>query len=260
LCANLAFEQPLALIVDDAHNADCASLRFALYLAQRFDELPICLVLAGNPRSSKRSAEPFDELLACPVTRTLELNPLSPGGVATLLRRSLFPDASDGFCLACFGATGGNPFLLRELAVDLAADGEHRDGDAANVLDAGPDSVARSVLLRLHAIGPGATELAQAVAVLGYGAELQHAARIAELEPSDAARIADEMMVPMCSCELGCSPSCTRLCGGPSRRRCRPRSAPLSISLLLRCLPTMGLRSHLWQHTCSKRAALVATG
>jgi tetratricopeptide (TPR) repeat protein len=194
LCVNLALEQPLALIVDDAHNADCPSLRFALYLAQRLDELSIGLVLAGDLRSSKPSAEYLAELLACPIARTLELDPLSPGGVATLLRRSLFPDASDSFCLACFGATGGNPVLLRELAVDLAAEGEHGDGDAAQVLEAGPDSVARSVLLRLHAIGPGATELAQAVAVLGYGAELQHAARIAKLEPSHAARVADEMM------------------------------------------------------------------
>jgi len=194
LCANLAFEEPVALIVDDAQHADCPSLRFALYLAQRFDELPICLVLAGNQRSSKRLAEHFAELLACPIARTLELGPLSPGGVATLLRRSLFPDATDPFCLACFGATGGNPFLLRELGVDLAAEGDHGDRDAASVIEAGPDSVARSVLLRLQAIGPGATELAQAVAVLGYGAELQHAACIAELDPADAARLADEMM------------------------------------------------------------------
>jgi DNA-binding CsgD family transcriptional regulator len=194
LCANLASEQPLVMIVDDAHHADGPSLRFALYLAQRFHELPVCLVLAGNLRSSKPSAGHLAELLAHPIVHTLRLEPLSPEGVATQLRRSLFPKASDSFCLACFGATGGNPFLLRELAADLAAEGEGGSGDAAQVLESAPDSVARAVLLRLHGIGPGAIELAQAVAVLGHGAELRHAAHIAELEPAQAAGLADQIM------------------------------------------------------------------
>ena len=194
LCANLSWDQPLALIIDDVQHVDRASLRFALYLAQRLDELPVALVLAGELRSAGRSAEHIEELLAYPVARTMRLKPLSPEAVATKLRGSLFPNASDRFCLACFGATGGNPFLLRELSVALTRDGEDGDGDAARVLEAGPESLGRSVLLRLQGLGTGAAQLAKAVAVLGYGAELRHAARIAGLEPAHAARIAEQVM------------------------------------------------------------------
>ena len=39
LCADLATERPLALVVDDAHWADGASLRFLAFLLPRLEEL-----------------------------------------------------------------------------------------------------------------------------------------------------------------------------------------------------------------------------
>ena len=41
LCANMAAERPLALVVDDAHWADRASLRFLAFLLPRLAELPV---------------------------------------------------------------------------------------------------------------------------------------------------------------------------------------------------------------------------
>ena len=49
LCSNLAREQPLALLIDDAQWADEASLAFLGFLARRLDELPVLLVLALRP-------------------------------------------------------------------------------------------------------------------------------------------------------------------------------------------------------------------
>ena len=49
LTANLARERPLALLVDDAHWADGASLRFLAYLHNRLDQLPVLLVVAARP-------------------------------------------------------------------------------------------------------------------------------------------------------------------------------------------------------------------
>ena len=40
LCARLAEERPLALLVDDAHWADEHSLRFLAYLEARIEEIP----------------------------------------------------------------------------------------------------------------------------------------------------------------------------------------------------------------------------
>ena len=52
LCARMAEDRPLALLVDDAHWADEHSLRFLAYLEARIDEIPACAILAvrtGEP-------------------------------------------------------------------------------------------------------------------------------------------------------------------------------------------------------------------
>ena len=49
LCANLAAEQPLLVVVDDAHWADAPSLRFLDALARRVEDLPVLLAIAARP-------------------------------------------------------------------------------------------------------------------------------------------------------------------------------------------------------------------
>src|ERR1700737_4301744 len=49
LCANLAAERPLALVVDDAHWADVASLRFLAFLLPRLEEVRMTGLLAARP-------------------------------------------------------------------------------------------------------------------------------------------------------------------------------------------------------------------
>ena len=56
LCANLAASRPVCLIVDDAHWADAASLRFLTFLLPRLDGLGVALIVAARPRSSSADA------------------------------------------------------------------------------------------------------------------------------------------------------------------------------------------------------------
>ena len=56
LCAELAAEQPLALIVDDAQWADRLSLEVLAYLARRVEDLPLLIVVAT--RECRPTAEP----------------------------------------------------------------------------------------------------------------------------------------------------------------------------------------------------------
>lgn len=87
----------------------------------------------------------------------------------------------------CLRATGGNPFLLRELLAELAESGVTPAADAAEVaLSVGPASVARTTLLRLARAPAAAVPLARALAVLGDG-ELRDAARLAGLDDATAA-------------------------------------------------------------------------
>ncbi len=61
LCSAMADEQPLALVVDDAHWADRPSLEVLSYLARRIDDLPLLIALAarsGRPRCGVGPAQP----------------------------------------------------------------------------------------------------------------------------------------------------------------------------------------------------------
>jgi predicted ATPase len=63
LTVNLADERPLLVMVDDAHWADVASLRWLIYLARRLAGVPLALVLAARSaslrwRSSSSGGQP----------------------------------------------------------------------------------------------------------------------------------------------------------------------------------------------------------
>ncbi len=56
LIANLAAGSPVCLVVDDAHWADAASLRFVAFLLTRLEGLAVAVVIATRP--SERGADP----------------------------------------------------------------------------------------------------------------------------------------------------------------------------------------------------------
>ncbi|MDV6285054.1 helix-turn-helix transcriptional regulator [Rhodococcus jostii] len=194
LIANLAEERPLVLIADDLQWGDELSLRFLLYLAQRLGDLPVIIV--GAVRTGDPAAE--NELvarIALQASHTLQPAELSRDAVKELLH-TLLPDADDNDALIdeSWAATRGNPFLLRELAT--AMDSRSAVG-AANpygaVPDTAPESVTRSVMLRIARLGDDALALARAVAVLGTSTSLVTAAELSGLDFA-AATVAAERL------------------------------------------------------------------
>ena len=195
LVVALAEPDGLLLVFDDAHWFDAPSRRFIAYLAHRLEELPLLAILA------LRTGEPEDAgaLLAGLDTggnaELLTLSPLSERGTGELVRRDLSTEAEPVFCSACHRATAGNPFLLGELVAQLRGDGVEPSGlNAERVGGLRPASVTRSVLARLARVGDDGTKLARAVAVLGTGAELRWAQRLAALDPRAGADAVDALV------------------------------------------------------------------
>jgi DNA-binding CsgD family transcriptional regulator len=123
---------------------------------------------------------------------SVSLTPLTRKGVRAVLTGEFGAAPAERFAGACYAVTGGNPFLLRELAASLRADGISPGEEAADqVAGLGPRSVARAVALRVARLGPAAGELARAAAILGDGAQLRHAAALAGVALADAAAAAD---------------------------------------------------------------------
>ena len=191
LVANLSERRPLLLAVDDAHWADAASLRFLQYLARRVADLPVLLAI-GTPSCDLGAVEPERRLVAD--ATVLELAPLGVAAAGRLLSAVFGEDVAPAFVRACHTATGGNPFLLGELAAQLLADRiEPTETLVSRVGEVSPRSVAQWVARRLSHLGVQARRLAEAVAVLGESAELAHAAALAGLDAARAADIADAL-------------------------------------------------------------------
>jgi DNA-binding CsgD family transcriptional regulator len=167
-------------------------VRFLRFLAPRLEDLPVLLALGSRP-SAAQSNE-VEALIADPAARVLLPRPLTRSGVATYVRRTLSAQADDGFCAACAETSGGNPFLLRELVTELAAEGRTGSRDeVAHVRDVAPASISRAVLVRLARLPDAARRLAEAVAVLGDDAAARHAAALAGLEVDAVAEAADAL-------------------------------------------------------------------
>jgi DNA-binding NarL/FixJ family response regulator len=193
LAANLAGRSPAILIVDDVHWSDAPSLRWLAQLARNLEGLALGVLVAV--RSGEPASDPdlLAELLAAAAEPPVRPRGLGPAATEALVRDSL-PTADASFAHACHAVTAGNPFLLTALLRQLAADEVEPSEDvAARLSTFGPEQVARSVERQLSRLPEGAASLARAVAVLGSGAQVKHAARLGRLEQPYAARLADAL-------------------------------------------------------------------
>ena len=192
LTSNLTGGGPLALIVDDLHWADAQSLEWLGYLARRLEGLPLVVLAASRQAEAERS-HLIGSLIDGQGTQ-LTPQPLSRDAVGRLLQELSGSEPDPGFAEACMEATGGNPFLLRELALAAVREGAPASTPAAiQVGGLAPATVARAVLVRVARLPAAAATLARSVAVLGRDVPLDLAAEHAELDPGEAADAADAL-------------------------------------------------------------------
>jgi DNA-binding CsgD family transcriptional regulator len=185
--ANIAERGPLVLIVDDLHWVDEPSLRLVGYLARRVADLGVLLAVALRPAEPRAPQAVLHTVLSAPGARLLEPAPLSPAATAAVVEELLPTTPNPAFTAACTEVTGGNPLLLGELVRALVEDGARgTKDDAVRVHDIGPEPVVWTVRSMLGHLPEAAGHLARAVCVLGPGADLDAAQRVAGLDPETA--------------------------------------------------------------------------
>jgi DNA-binding CsgD family transcriptional regulator len=191
--AALAERGPLLIEIDDVHWADAASLDYVRFLLPRLDELPVLLVIAMRPEEPG-SASGLRRILDDPSLLHLEPAPLSEEATSALLARELASEPELAFAAACREQSGGNPFLLSELARALAEQGiEPSAEQVEKVGELAPARVGRSVALRIQRLSADAGTFAHALAVLGDDSDPLLVATLAGLEPGAARESADEL-------------------------------------------------------------------
>lgn len=192
LCGNLCERSPVLLVVDDAHWADAASLRFLSFLARRGDGMALALAVAARPGEPGVGTDPFAELGLEDRVRWIEPGLLSAAAVSGLVREQLWEGASDELCRACHESTRGNAFLVEQVIVGLRQAGKPLMEIAVGDIDGvAAEGISAGVMGRIAPLGPAAHALAEATAVLGARAEPRHAAALAKLEPDRAEHVAD---------------------------------------------------------------------
>ena len=173
--------------------------------------------------------------------RRLTPRALSPGAAAALLAAELERQPEAAFAATCHEVSGGNPFLLCELARTLAAEEVRPAAEQApRVRELAPERVTRTVLVRLARLSPEAQAVAHAVVVLGDDADSQLAAALAEVDDGSRRAPPTSCERPRSSTRTRRSASSTRSCARRSTPSSRPASAPTRTRARPSCCATHG--------------------
>ncbi len=189
LVSNLTERAPVALLVDDAHWCDDATLEWLLYLLRRSEQLPLLTVIARRTGEPGAPTALLRAIAAEPATRTVSLAALGVDGTGALLEQTYNASVDPEFALACHAWTAGNPLFVTELAAELVTEGIGPvEASAARVSSLTPAGASRVTLLRLARLTAPALELARAAAVLEPAAALHLSTSLGGTERGCCAR------------------------------------------------------------------------
>ena len=195
LTANLATDRPVAVVIDDLHWSDPASVSWLVYLARRLEGLAVALIVGARPAEPGASEGLLDSLRATDGLVRVRPAPLSQAGVDGLARRVLGREVAPAFTQACHAVTGGNPFYLAELLRALHEDrvaGTAADTQAIEGLT--PRAVVDATLARLGRLPPAARAVGEAAALLVPNAELRWTAALTGLDTDAVAEAVDSLL------------------------------------------------------------------
>lgn len=194
LVTRLSAGAPLLVAVDDLQWCDRPSLDFLCFLGHRAGQLPVTIIGAWRRGEPHVKAGRLQALAAMPQTSFLNLAPLGREGVRTVLLNETGSSPGDAAVDAVLRQTGGEPFLVKELADGIRLRGisvSRAAGDAIEHVT--PESVRRNVVARLGRHSEVVQRLARVVAVLGDGS-MSQVGVLAGLDP-DVARSAVDALV-----------------------------------------------------------------
>ncbi len=191
--SGMARSRPLAVLVDDAHWLDTASLQVLCYLQPRISSLAFLLVIATRREHDGAEDHLLGRILADPDISVVRPSALSGVAVSRLVEARFGP-APPPFVEACEAATGGNPFFVSALLAQLQEDGvQPSASEVAAVQLAGPRDIVRALRFRGVAHDEGMA-LARAVSILGDGASIDMAISLAGIDRERASAAADALV------------------------------------------------------------------
>lgn len=160
--------RPTAVVVEDVHWADEATLDWLTYLARRLTSMSTMVLLTYRDEEVGAESPPRSALASLATqrpTRRMTLPPLTPAAVAELARSQGRADAA-----AIYRLSSGNPFYVEELL--------------SNPSDHVPSSVSDVVAARTAQLTDDARQLVWAAAIIGQPASAATIAGVSGREPA----------------------------------------------------------------------------
>lgn len=168
----LARNQPIAIILDDLHWADPASLELLIYLARHTHGE--CVFLLGTycnvglrPRHSLHGV--LRDLIREQLVLQVTLSPLSPEEASRLSRAIAGEHLPDTLLKSIYSLTEGNPFFIHQVlsVIRERADAEHRSVSSVRDITEVPGSVRLLIQHRTEGLSTGAKKVLDEASVIG---------------------------------------------------------------------------------------------
>ena len=190
LMERLAARQPLALMLDDVHWSDGASVELIGHLLRRPPEA--ALLVAATFRTGQARPALVGAIEAAARDGDVEqlaLGPLGEDEAATLVE---LDDRADRDHL--YRESGGNPFYLLQLARGGAGGARQAPADGGGDSAGVPPAVTAAIATELDSLPTPVRGFAQAASVAGDPFELDVAILTADMPESDALAALDELV------------------------------------------------------------------
>lgn len=201
--ARLARTAPVVLVVDDVQHGDRESLDCLLYAVRRLERAPVMIVVSEPEQPVPGVPSVSSALLPHRRCTRLRVGPLSVDGIRTLATHRVGAVEARRLAPRLKLLTGGNPLLVHALlddgggcgevdragAGDECGDGDGAAGRAGTGETAGPGEGCAgtrfhdAVLTCLDRCGPGAADVARALALIDTPATAQLIGEITRMTP-----------------------------------------------------------------------------
>ncbi|MEE8060929.1 MAG: AAA family ATPase, partial [Gemmatimonadales bacterium] len=205
----LAEERPVVLVLDDMHQFDGETCALLHFLARRWTEAPVLMVVtysSGEVERGAAAARLYRAWRAEPETSVIQLAPLSAADVGELIRdmgKITSPELGTRFCQRVYEVTKGNPFYVLELLKALfdqgvlvvdPSTGEWNVEEESGLEFEMPRTIRETVAQRLARLPYQLRDLLTTVAVARIGCTAELLAYVNELSRLQVATLCDELV------------------------------------------------------------------